>query len=169
MADRFEPVSNRIEEIVPLLQETYNRHHFLPPWDPHTLRATFDRLNSLGWRQIYGRKDGGRWVACFGLWDYSPVMRMAFRDHHREVSVRPFFLYPLGWRDSDALREVILAAQSMITQEEGILLLPYDPQEAIGPFVPRQAIQMGMTLYVRNFSEERIDKREPIFVDPRDL
>jgi ribosomal protein S18 acetylase RimI-like enzyme len=167
--ERFEQVSHRIEEMVSLLEETYRRHHFLPLWDPWTLRAAFHRLKSLGWRQMYGKKEGGRWVACFGLWDYSRVMRMSLRDRAMEVNIRPFFLYPLGWRDPDALREGILAAQSMVAREGGTLLFPYDPQEAIGPFVPRQTLQMGMTLYVRNFSEEGVDRGEPIFVDPRDL
>lgn len=167
--DRFEPILDRVEEVVPLLQETYRRHHFLPPWDPLTLRATLHRLQSFGWRQMYGKKEGGRWVACFGLWDYSPVMRMTFRAGDREVGVRPFFLYPGGWRDPEACREMISAAQGMIAREGGTLLLAYDPQEAIAPLLPRQAIQMGMTLYVRNFFGEGIGSEGPIFVDPRDL
>ncbi len=168
-SDGFEQVPERSEEMRSLLEATYRRYHFTPSWDPATLYRTFDRLGPLGWQGIYGKRVRGKWAVCFGLWDYSSVMRMRFRCRESEAHIHPFFLYPLGWRDPAPLREGLLAAQAMIGEVGGTLLLPYAPGDPLSTFIPREAFQVGMRLYVRGLPLQGRQTGGLVFIDPADL
>ncbi|MFQ5532590.1 MAG: GNAT family N-acetyltransferase [Candidatus Methylomirabilales bacterium] len=165
----FERTNGRGEEITSLLEATYDSHDFTPSWDAATLDNTFARLRPLGWQGIYGKRVQGRWAVCFGLWDYSPVMQMVFRGLGSETRVRPFFLYPLGWRDSERLREGLLAAQTMITRLGGTLLLPYIPGDPLSAMIPRETFRVGMTMYVRSLPGDGRRLEGNVFIDPADL
>lgn len=165
----FERITERDGEMASLLDTTYRLHDFTPPWDPATLDRTLDRLPPLGWQGVYCRRVHGRWTACFGLWDYSQVMRLRVRDRHAERPVRPFFLYPLGWRDPDTLVEGLRAAQAMITASGGTLLLPYVPGDPLSAIIPPDAVRIGLTLYIRTPGQERVPKDRFVFIDPMDL
>ena len=168
-AHGFEQIVERSEEVASLLDATYRQHQFTPQWDMSTLCGTLDRLVPLGWQAMYGKRVQGRWAMCFGLWDYQRVMRMVFRGGGSETHVRPFFLYPLGWRDPEYLQEGLVAAQAMITARGGTLLLPYDPGDSTGAFIPEETFRMGMTLYVRGMQQHEGQIVGPLFIDPADL
>jgi hypothetical protein len=118
---------------------------------------------------MYGKRVQGRLAVCFGLWDYQGVMQMVFRGGGSETQVRPFFLYPLGWRDPEHLREALCAAQGMTAAQGGTLLLSYVPGDPLSAFVPEEAFRVGMTLYVRGISQQERQTEGPLFIDPADL
>ena len=165
----FERTNGRDEEITSLLEATYDSYNFTPPWDPPTLESAFARLRHLGWHGMYGKRDQGKWGVCFGLWDYSRVMHMIFRGLGSETRMRPFFLYPLGWRDSNRLREGLLAAQTMIARVGGTLLLPYIPGDPLSAVIPRDTLRVGMTMYVRSLPGDGRRMEGHVFIDPADL
>ncbi|MFQ5959994.1 MAG: GNAT family N-acetyltransferase [Candidatus Methylomirabilales bacterium] len=165
----FERITERDDEVASLLDATYRLHDFTPPWDPATLYRTLDRLAPLGWQGLYCRQVHGTWAACFGLWDYSQVMQLSFRGRPSEKPFRPFFLYPLGWRDPDTLVEGLRAARAMITASGGTLLLPYVPGDLLGDVIPPDAVRIGLTLYVRAPWQGRKQKDRLVFIDPTDL
>ncbi|MEE8281982.1 MAG: GNAT family N-acetyltransferase [candidate division NC10 bacterium] len=165
----FEQITERDEEVTSLLEATYRLYDFTPPWDPVTLNRTLDRLTPLGWQGLYGKRVRGRWAVCFGLWDYSQVTQVTFRGGEPEARIRPFFLYPLGWRDPDTLMEGLSAAQAMIAATDGTLILPYAPGDPLSAFIPREALRVGMTMYVRVLAREEMQKDERVFIDPADL
>lgn len=168
-ADECERIAGAGNEAASLLEETYRRYHFTPSWNPEVLSSTLDRLAPLGWQGMYGRRAQGGWGVCFGLWDYSSVMQMTFRSRGSEMRTRPFFLYPLGWRDPQSLREGLRAAQAMIATGGGTLLLPYAPEDPVSACVPDDAFRLGMTLYVRWLPGEEMQTDGLVFIDPADL
>ena len=168
-SDGFERITERSDEEASLLEATYRAYQFTPQWDVPTLYSTADRLVPLGWQGMYGKRVQGRWTVCFGLWDYHRVMQMDFRGGGSETQVRPFFLYPLGWRDPEHLREALCAAQGMIAAQGGTLLLSYVPGDPLSAFVPEEAFRIGMTLYVRGISQQERQTEGPLFIDPADL
>ncbi|MFQ5989738.1 MAG: hypothetical protein ACE5K9_07470, partial [Candidatus Methylomirabilales bacterium] len=165
----FERITARTDEVASLLEVTYRSYQFTPHWDAATLYGTLDRLVPLGWQGMYGKRVQGRWAVCFGLWDYQRVMQMAFRGRESETSIRPYFLYPLGWRDAEYLREALFAAQAMISAQGGTLLLSYVPGDPLSTLIPEEAFRVGMTLYVRGLPQEQRQMEGPLFIDPADL
>lgn len=165
----FESMTEHREEVVSLLEATYQPYHFTPPWDAKTVLRTFDRLAPLGWQGPYGKRVQGRWAVCFGLWDYSRVTRMVFRNGRSERRVRPFFLTPLGWRDPEHLQEGLRAAETMVAKAGGTLILPYGPGNPVGAFIPQEAFRVGMTLYARGLLPEAHQAETLVFIDPMDL
>jgi len=165
----FEQIVERSDEVASLLNATYRRHQFTPEWDVATLYGTLDRLEPLGWQGMYGRRGQGKWSVCFGLWDYQRVMHMIFRGGGSETHVRPFFLYPLGWRNPEHLREGLWAAQAMIAGQGGTLLLPYGPGDSMSALIPEENLRVGMTLYVRGMDQPKGRIDGPIFIDPADI
>jgi GNAT superfamily N-acetyltransferase len=165
----FERITERDDEVASLLETTYRLYDFTPSWDPATLYRSLDRLTPLGWQGLYGKRVPGRGAVCFGLWDYSPVMQVIFRDRESETQIRPFFLYPLGWWDPNTLMEGLRAARVKIAATGGTLLLPYIPGDPFSEFIPREALRVGMTLYVRGLPREGVHTNRRVFIDPTDL
>ena len=165
----FAGITERSDEVASLMEITYRSYQFTPQWDLATLYATVDRLVPLGWQGMYGKRVQGRWAVCFGLWDYHRVMEMAFRSEGSEIHIRPFFLYPLGWRNLEHLREGLIAAQAMITAQGGTLVLPHVPGDSISAFIPEEAFRIGMTLYVRGIEQQKGRIEGPLFIEPADL
>lgn len=163
----LEPITEIDDEVTSLLEETYTRYDFTPSWDPVTLNDTLGRLAGVGWQGLYGRRARGSWAMCLGLWDYSRVMQVTFRNGGTENPIRPFFLHPLGWRDRVTLAEGLEAARSMIPG--GTLLLPYVPGSPLSAVIPRDALHTGMTMYVRGLAQEKNESDRLVFIDPADL
>jgi GNAT superfamily N-acetyltransferase len=156
-------------EVAPLLEATYRSYHFTPCWGSETLGRTLDRLTPVGWQAMYGKGAPRGWGVCFGLWDYSRVMQMTFRGHGSATPIRPFLLYPLGWRDPQWLLEGLQAAQAMIAGLGGGLLLPYVPGDPVSAFIPPDAMRLGMTLYGRGLRQKQMRIDGFVFIDPADL
>lgn len=155
-------------EAAALLEATCRSYAFAPSWDPESLAGAVDRLRALGWQGMYGKRAGKRLAVCFGLWDYSAVMQMTVRGRAKAERVRPFFLYPLGWRDVDALRDGLAAAGALVGAQGGTLLFPHDAEDPARAVVPGEALRIGMTMFVRGI--ERDETADGCtFVDPRDL
>lgn len=165
----FEPITEQSGEVASLLEATYRSYHFTPPWDAETLCRTFDRLTPLGWQGTYGKRVHGGWAVCFGLWDYSRVTQMVFRSRQSQTRIRPFFLYPLGWRDPQHLQEGLRAAETLVAKAGGTLLLPYVLGDPVSAFIPQEAFRVGMTLYARGLSREKREMEKLVFIDPMDL
>jgi GNAT superfamily N-acetyltransferase len=165
---RLERVPEVSDEVASLLDVTYRSYHFTPSWDPGTLKRTVDRLTRLGWRGMYGTRAQHGWNFCFGLWDYSSVMQMTFREGGREMHARPFFLYPFGWRDPEWVRDGLRAARAVIASG-GTLLLPYVSGDPVSAAIPEDAFRLGMTLYVRRIAPEEAQTDGFVFIDPADL
>lgn len=165
----FERITTPDDEVTSLLEATYQLYDLTPCWDLAMRDSALDRLVSLGWQGLYGKRVRGAWATCFGLWDYSRVMQLRVRSGASETSVRPFFLYPLGWRDPNALADGMRAARAMITAADGTLLLPYIPGDPLSAVIPRDALRMGMILYVRKVQQTRIKADRRVFIDPTDL
>lgn len=170
------PRSHRVERIaakdggvVSLLEATYRQYDFAPPWDPAMLSSALDHLAPLGWQGLYGKRVHGQWAVCFGIWDYSSVTQLIIREGESETRIRPFFLYPLGWRDSGSLVEGLDAARDMINAARGHLLLPYVPGDPLSAAVPRDALRIGMTLYTRGLPRDSMQRDRLVFIDPMDL
>ncbi len=81
--------------------------------------------------------------------------------------MRPFFLYPLGWRDPGTLEEALRVARNMI--RDGTLLLPYIPGDPLSAMIPPDAMRIGMTMYTRGLPHERMQRDRLVFIDPMDL
>lgn len=165
----FAEISEPSDEVASLLVATYRPYQFTPRWNVPTLYQRLARLVPLGWQGMYGKRVHGSVAVCFGLWDYHRVMQMAFRGGGLETHIRPFFLYPLGWRDPEQLREGLLTAQTMITARGGTLVLPYVPGDAMSAFIPDEAFRIGMTLYIRGVEQQKEQIDGPLFIDPADL
>jgi hypothetical protein len=165
----FERITTRDDEVASLLQATYGLYDLTPPWDPGILYGSLDRLLPLGWQGLYGKRGDGRWTACFGVWDYSSVMQVIFRGRQPETHIRPFFLYPLGWRDPDSLGEALQEARAIIAARDGTLLLPYVPGDVVSVGIPPQAERIGLTLYTRGVPREKMPTDRLVFINPVDL
>jgi GNAT superfamily N-acetyltransferase len=165
----FERITAPDGEVTSLLEATYRLHDFTPCWDQTMRNSALDRLVPLGWQGLYGTRVDGTWAACFGVWDYSRVMQLTVRSGASETPMRPFFLYPLGWRDPNALADGLRAARAMITASDGTLLLPYVPGDLLSAVIPADALRMGMILYVRGVPQARMQAGRLVFIDPTDL
>ncbi len=165
----FERITARSDEVASLMEATYRSYQFTPHWDAAALYGRLDRLAPLGWQGMYGKRVQGRWAACFGLWDYQRVMQMAFRGRETETSIRPYFLYPLGWRDPEYLGEALFAVQAIIGAQGGTLLLPYLPGDPVSALIPEEVFRVGVTLYVRGLPQNQRQMEGHLFIDPADL
>ncbi len=91
------------ETICSLTRRTHPRHDLFPFPDVGSFRDRLDRLGGLGFSGLYGWESGGSLSGCFGLWDYSPVMRMRILQARGEWSwaaerdLHLVFLMPLGF------------------------------------------------------------------------
>lgn len=166
-----------------LAQAAHPDHDLFPFPDVASMRDRLRRLEGSGFDGLYGWDDRGTLAGWFGLWDYSPVMRMrilqavgewawaAGRDLHL------VFLMPLGFRDARGLADAVkLAAgclpKSAVPGVARVLALTHDRGDpgyaALDQFQP---IRMGFTLFgleLGGAGGPSLGSR-PVFVDPADL
>lgn len=171
------------ESVVRLVQTAHPEHDLLPFRDVVSLRDRLRRVNGLGFRGLYGWESGGTLAGCFGLWDYSPVMRMRILATAGEWSwaggrdLHQVFLMPLGFRGAEELTETVRLAAALLRHEPvagtvRVLAVPYDLADpayaALEGFRP---VRLGFTLFGLELGGGRsisLGSRQ-VFVDPADL
>ncbi len=166
-----------------LARAAHSNHDLFPFADAESLCERLHRLDGLGFRGLYGWKSGGSLSGCFGLWDYSPVMRMrilrsedawswaAGRDLHL------VFLMPLGFQGPAGVADAVRLAAARLRQESGagaarVLAVPHDLADpgyaALDGFHP---IRLGFTLFGLDLGgrQDLSLGGRLAFVDPADL
>lgn len=171
------------EAVLRLARAAHADHDLFPFTDVESLRDRIRRLTGIGFGGLYGWDDGGGLAGCFGLWDYSPVMRMRILQAAGEWSwaaerdLHLIFLTPLGFRDAGALEEAVRLAAARLGQAPGagvarVLAVTYDRADpgyaALDRFRP---IRMGLTLFGLELpgSGGLALGSRPVLVDPADL
>lgn len=171
------------EAALRLVRATHPDHDLFPFTDADSLRDRLERLGGVGFRGLYGWESGGTFCGCFGLWDYSPVMRMrilqaagewawaAERDLHQ------VFLMPLGFRGAAGGAEAVRLAAALLRRESGpgaarVLAVPHDVADpaytGLDEFRP---IRIGFKMFGLELGGTRGPSlgSRPVFVDPADL
>lgn len=181
---RLRALSDSEVEAALLLARTAHPDHNLFPFpDVASVRDRLHRLDGSGFDGLYGWDDRGTLAGCFGLWDYSPVMRMrilravgewawaAGRDLHL------VFLMPLGFRDARGLPDAVKLAAGRLRKSPTpgavrVLALTHDQADpAYAALDQFQPIRMGFTLFgleLGGAGDLSLGSR-PVFVDPADL
>lgn len=171
------------EAVLRLARAAHADHDLFPFPDVESLRDRLRRLDGMGFGGLYGWDDGGGLAGCFGLWDYSPVMRMRILQAVGEWSwaaerdLHLIFLTPLGFRDARALEETVRLAAAHLRQAPApgvarVVAVTYDLADpgyaALDQFRP---IRMGFTLFGLELggSGDLALGSRPVFVDPADL
>jgi len=185
--ERLRPLEARdLDRVAFLLEKSYARHDLIPPRDVTALHRLLKRTPGLSLRAWYGLERGGELAACFGLWDYSSVMRMRVHRKHapngaqppwpfQEGEIAPHFLLPLAFRTPALLAKSIQEARCLLNDrhQDSItpaLLIPYDPHDPA--FIGLRAIErfeLGIQLFARLIRRDvRLGER-PFYLDPVDL
>ncbi len=171
------------ESALRLAQAAHSDHDLFPFPDAASFGDRVRRVAGLGLRGMYGWQSDGSLCGCFGLWEYSPVMRMRLLQATGEWSwaagrdLHQFFLMPLGFRASTGIAEAVHWAASLLRQDPPsnvarVLAVPHDVGDvryaALGEFHP---IRLGFTLFGLELGAARgvsLGSR-PVYVDPADL
>ncbi len=171
------------EAVLRLVRAAHADHDLFPFLDVESLRDRIRRLRGIGFRGLYGWEDGGGLAGCFGLWDYSPVMRMRILQAAGEWSwaagrdLHLIFLTPLGFRDARALEETVPLAAAYLGQAAGagvarVLAVAYDQADAAYAVLDRfRPIRMRFHLFGLASGDPggpALGSR-PVFIDPADL
>jgi GNAT superfamily N-acetyltransferase len=166
-----------------LVRATHQGLDLFPFPDAASLQDRIERVTGVGFRALWGWETEGGLAGCFGVWDYSPVMRMRVLQATGEWSwaaerdVHQVFLVPLGFRNPRGLAEVVQLAVAhlrpdMQSDAAWVLAIPHDLADpayaALDTFRP---IRLGFTLFgvdLGGGAEVSLGSR-PAFVDPADL
>ncbi|HSB81668.1 MAG TPA: hypothetical protein VLM91_23045 [Candidatus Methylomirabilis sp.] len=185
-ADRADLRALDGSEVPAVLQLTRSAHQDLdlfPFPDAASLEARIERVTGIGFRGLYGWESEGRLAGCFGLWDYSPVMRMRIPQASGEWSwaaghdLHQVFLMPLGFREPDGVAQAVrLAAACLRRDRESsakcVLSIPHDVADGSYAFLDVfQPIRLGFRLFSLDLSGSGRPclGARPAFVDPADL
>jgi GNAT superfamily N-acetyltransferase len=175
-----------LDRVSVLVEWSYARHDLFPPRDGSGLRRLLKRTPALTLRSWYGLERDGDLTACFGLWDYSSIMRMRVHQRPAPPAVRPpwpfeageiapHFLLPLAFRTPALLAESVQQARRLLhDRQQGsivrALLIPYDPQDpafvALGDI---ERFEIGIQLFARPIRKDITLGERPFYVDPIDL
>ncbi len=172
---------SELEPAFRLAQAAHSDHDLYPFPDMDSMRDRLRRLDGSGFEGLYGWEDRGSLVGCFGLWDYSPIMRMRILQAAGEWSwaagrdLHLVFLTPLGFRDALGLADVVRMAAARLQQAPPgvarVLALTHDQADpayaALDQFRP---VRMGFTLFGLELggAEGVSVGSRPVFVDPAD-
>jgi len=171
------------EAALHLARATHPGHDLFPFPDAGSLRDRLERLGKVGFRGLYGWESGGNLSGCFGLWDYSPVMRMRILQAAREwtwgtgCDLQQVFLMPLGFRGAAGGAEAVRLAAALLRRESGpgaarVLAVPHDLADpaytGLDEFRP---IRLGFKMFGLELGGARGPSlgSRPVFVDPADL
>jgi GNAT superfamily N-acetyltransferase len=170
------------ESALRLARAAHPDHDLFPFPNVESLQDRVRRVAGLGFRGMYEWESDGRLCGCFGLWDYSPVMRMRILQATGEWSwatghnLHQVFLMPLGFRTSAGVAESVRWAATRLRREAPdaaqVLAMPHDLADAryaaLGEFRP---IRLGFTLFgleLGGAGNLSLGSR-PVFIDPADL
>jgi GNAT superfamily N-acetyltransferase len=150
---------SEVETALHLAQAAHADQDLFPFPDVNSVRDRLHRLSGAGFDGLYGWDEGGSLAGCFGLWDYSPVMRMRILQPVGEWTwaagrdLRLVFLTPLGFRDARALADVVRMAAARLRESPAsrvtrVLALTHDQADpAYAGLDQFQPIRMGFTLF----------------------
>jgi len=172
-----------VEAALRLARAAHPGHDLFPFVDEASVRDRVHRLEQSGFSGLYGWEDGEGLAGCFGLWDYSPIMRMRVLEATGEWSwvagrdLHLIFLTPLGFRQAHHLVEVVkmAAARLRASPTPGaarVLAITHDRMDpayvGLEQFRP---VRMGFTLFGLELSERGGSSfgSRLVFVDPADL
>ncbi len=158
-------------------------HDLFPYPDVSALGDRLSRIGGLGWDGLYGWESRGTLAGCFGLWDYSPVMRLRILAPEGEWSwtagldLRLVFLTPAAFQGPEGLVAAVrLAAARMRASSWSdsacVLAVPHDLEDGryigLGQYRP---IQLRYTLFGLNLTGAGTGSlgSRPVFMDPADL
>lgn len=158
-------------------------HDLFPYPDVAALGDRLSRLEGLGWEGLYGWESRGRLTGCFGLWDYSPVMRMRVLAPEGEWSwtagrdLRLIFLMPVGFPGSEGAAEALrLAAARMrllpSSDPTCVLAVPHDLEDELyAGLAQYQRIPLRFTLFGLDLAGTGTGSfgSRLVFMDPADL
>lgn len=174
---------SEVESALDLARAAHPDHDLFPFPDVYSVHDRFRRLEGSGFEGLYGWDDGRSFAGCFGVWDYSPIMRMRILQAAEEWSwaagrdLHLVFLTPLGFRDAQDLAEVVRMAAARLQRSPApgvarVLAITHDLADpAYAGLDQFRSVRMGFTLFgvelggTRRFS---VGSR-PVFVDPADL
>lgn len=171
------------EAVLRLAHAAHADHDLFPFPDVESLRDRLRRLEGMGFGGLYGWDDGGGLAGCFGLWDYSPVMRMRILHAVEEWSwaaardLYLVFLMPLGFHGAAGLAEAVRLAATLLRRESSpgaayVLAVPHDKEDpACGALEAFRPVRLGFTLFGLELGGRggpALGTR-PAFVDPADL
>jgi len=169
-----------------LFRSAFPWHDLFPPFDVAALHGLLQRTPGLALRTCYGLDVGEELTACFGLWDYSPIIRMRIQQRSpREQAehpwlfqageIAPHFLLPLAFQKPELLAEAIQEATRLLAERRrgpiiSVLIIPYDPEDqAFAAIRQFERFELGIQLFARSVrTEVRLGGR-PLFLDPTDL
>ena len=166
-----------------LVAAAHPEQDLFPFPDAASLHDRIERVGAIGFRGLYGWDAAGRLAGCFGLWDYSPVMRMQVLQATEEWTwaagrdLHLVFLMPLGFRGPEDIAQAVrLAAARLhpgpLVGVAYVLVIPHDVEApgyaTLDAFRP---IRLGFTLFGLDLSGARIASlgTRPAFVDAADL
>jgi len=169
-----------------LLERSYARHDLFPPRNVTGLHRLLKRTPGLSLRTWYGLERSGDLAACFGLWDYSSVMRMRVHRQRAPTEARvprpfqggefaPHFLLPLAFRTPALLAKSIQEARRLLNDRQGdsmsrALLIPYDPHDpAFVGLGEIERFEFGIQLFARPIRRDVTLGERPFYIDPIDL
>jgi hypothetical protein len=172
-----------IPAVLALVHAGHPHRDLLPFPDAASLADRIERIGPIGFRGLYGWDAEGTLAGCFGLWDYSPVMRMRLMQTPAEwtwaggCDLHLVFLMPLGFRESGAVAEAVRLAAARLRQGPAaaaawVLAIAHDLGDAayaaLGAFRP---LRLGFTLFGVDLggTDPLSFGTRPAFVDPADL
>lgn len=184
---RWRPLQEQdLDRLPPLLERSFLRHDLFPPSDVDTVTGWLKRCPGLSLRTCYGLDRGGDLAACFGLWDYSSIMRISIgrggpveqsrsRGLFQAEEIAPHLLLPLAFQDPPLLAEAVREARRLLAERQGgpvvpALLVPYDPEDRpfaeLGRF---ERFELGIRLFARPLRDGVTLGDRPLYLDPIDL
>lgn len=182
--ERARPLgASDIPAALALVRAGHPNRDLLPFPDAASLGDRIERIGPIGFRGLYGWDAEGKLAGCFGVWDYSPVMRMRLLETAGEWTwaagrdLHLVFLMPLGFRDGGVVAEAVRLAAARLRQVSAagaawVLAIAHDLGDtgyaALEAFRP---LRLGFTLFgVYGGGADNLSLgTRPAFVDPADL
>jgi GNAT superfamily N-acetyltransferase len=151
--------------------------------DGAALGDRLSRVEGLGWDGLYGWESHGTLAGCFGLWDYSPVMRLRVLAPEGEWAwaagrdLRQVFLNPVGFPGPEGVEEALrLAAARMRAHPTSglapVLAVPHDLADGRYRGLEQyRPIRLHYTLFGLDLTGAGIGSlgSRPVFLDAADL